>query len=225
MQYSDYVLDTLTAPKLTSLTACGAVEVPALPDYDTPLKLNQLGGVRYNDNAKVLIMTFIRRLKTAISEYSQGRGFLEKYIYALPGNHLLEAQRVALSHFENSILQLHVAIVSLAALGGGPAGRPSSVDRNSTSLEIIRTMTEFAYSLTASSILTKRSRAQHKATLLCRLHLSGSPTMVSNAQKMRRCHSRRSRRFSKIRQKTRKRSVPRLSDGPARHSRLNRKPA
>jgi hypothetical protein len=129
MQYSDYVLDTLTAPKLTSLTACGAVEVPALPDYDTPLKLNQLGGVRYKHNAMVLIMTFIRRLKTAISEYSQGRGFLEKYIDALPGNHLLEAHRVALSHFENSILQLHVVIVSLAALGGGTSrkaklGRP-----------------------------------------------------------------------------------------------------
>jgi hypothetical protein len=123
MQYSDYMLDTLTAPKLTSLTACGAVEVPALPDYDILLKLNQLGSVRYKDNAKVLIMTFIRRLKTAISEYSQGRGFLEKYIDALPGKHLLEAHRVALSHFENSILQLHVAIVSLAALGGG-TGRP-----------------------------------------------------------------------------------------------------
>lgn len=121
MQYSDYVLDTLTAPKLTFLTACGAVEVPALPDYDTVLRLKQVfGSVRYkNHNAVVLIMTFIRRLKTAISEYRQGRHFLQKYVDALPGNHLLDAHRVALAHFENSILQLHVAIVSLATLGGG----------------------------------------------------------------------------------------------------------
>jgi hypothetical protein len=121
MQYSDYILDTLTAPRLTSLTACGAVEVPVLPDYETILKLNQvLGGVRYkHHNAVVLIMTFIRRLKTAISEYNQGCQFLRKYVDAQPGNHLLDAHRVALAHFENSILQLHVAIVSVAALGGG----------------------------------------------------------------------------------------------------------
>jgi hypothetical protein len=120
-QYSVDVLDHLTAPKLSCLTTCGAVEIPALPDFDTALKMNQvLGGVRYkNRKAEVLIMTFISRLKTAVSEYNQGRQFLEKYVDALPGNHLLEAHRNALAHFENSILQLHVAIAALAALGGG----------------------------------------------------------------------------------------------------------
>jgi hypothetical protein len=41
MQYSVDVLDHLTAPKLTSLTVCGAAEVPELPDYNVVLKLKQ----------------------------------------------------------------------------------------------------------------------------------------------------------------------------------------
>jgi hypothetical protein len=119
-QYSVEVLDHLTAPKLSCLTTCGAVEIPPLPDFDAVLRMNQvLGGVRYkNRNAVVLIMMFISRLKTAVSQYNQGRQFLEKYVNALPGNHLLEAHRNALAHFENSILQLHVAIVSLADISG-----------------------------------------------------------------------------------------------------------
>jgi hypothetical protein len=54
-QYSVDVLDHLTAPKLTSLTACGAVEVPALPDYDGILSLNQvLGSVKYKNYTAVV---------------------------------------------------------------------------------------------------------------------------------------------------------------------------
>ena len=83
--------------------------------------MNQVfGTANYkNVNDRVLVMIFISRLETAISEYNQARKFLQNYTDALPGNHLLEAHRRALAHFENCILQLHVAIVSLAALGGG----------------------------------------------------------------------------------------------------------
>lgn len=120
-QYSDDVLDDLTSPKLTLLTACEASEVPELPHYDAVLKMNQvLGPVKYkNDNDRVLLMMFISRFKTAISEYNRGRIFLQRYVDALPANHFLEEHRKALAHFENCILQLHVAIVSLASLGGG----------------------------------------------------------------------------------------------------------
>ena len=122
MQYSDYVLDFLTAPRLTSLTACGAVEAPPLPpSCESVIRIKQaVAGLRYEkDNERILVLTFISHLRTSISEYNQGRQFLQAYVDALPTRHLLDAHREALAHFENSILQLHVALISLAALGGG----------------------------------------------------------------------------------------------------------
>jgi hypothetical protein len=49
MQYSDYVLDHLIAPKLTSLTACGAAEVPALANYDTMFARRRVFGCKVSE--------------------------------------------------------------------------------------------------------------------------------------------------------------------------------
>jgi hypothetical protein len=101
MQYSLGVLNHLTAPNLSSLTACGAVKVSELPDYDLVLNLNQLiGSKKYpRDNQRILITTFIKRLGTAISEYNQGQFFLQEYVDALPVNIKLGTHRKALAHF------------------------------------------------------------------------------------------------------------------------------
>jgi hypothetical protein len=136
MQYSEHVLNALTAPKLTFLTDCGAGEISQLPPhYESVIRLNQaVGGVGHDANERVLILNFISRLRTAISEYNQGQRFLQKYVEALPRNHLLNAHREALIHFESSILQLHVAVVSLAGLGGGTS--PGNVKSGRTQLYV-----------------------------------------------------------------------------------------
>jgi hypothetical protein len=121
VQFSTRILDELTAPKLSLLTACGAPEIPELPGYDMAIRLKQaLGPVKYKREQSVtLLLTFIGRLRTAIGEFNQGRAFLQQYVNTLPNSHLLDHHRKAVAHFENSILQLHVSVYTLASFAGG----------------------------------------------------------------------------------------------------------
>jgi hypothetical protein len=117
VQFSVHILDDLTAPKLSSLTICGAPEVPELPNYHGSLVLNHaLGFGRYKEPVTVLLLNFLRRLRSATEEYRRGRENLAKYIAALP-QHELGAYHRALAHFEDCVLNANVAIACLNGLG------------------------------------------------------------------------------------------------------------
>jgi hypothetical protein len=118
MQYSDHVLNTLIAPKLSGLTRCDAPEVPALPNYLWSLRMNQLlGSTKYKEAVKVLVANFIGRLGTAIGEYRLGRAQLLRYVENLPQHSQLASHQRAVSHFETCILHANIAIVCLNGLG------------------------------------------------------------------------------------------------------------
>lgn len=117
VQFSAVILDDLTAPKLSLLNSCGAPDVPELPNYHGSLVLNQaFGPGKYKEPAKVLLLNFLRRLRSATEEYRSGRGNLKRYISALPQHELGYFNR-ALVHFEDCILNANVAIVCLNGLG------------------------------------------------------------------------------------------------------------
>jgi hypothetical protein len=117
VQFSIEILDSLTAPKLSLLSSCGAPDVPELPNYHGLLVLNQaLGFGKYKEPAKVLLLNFLRRLRSATEEYRSGRENLEKYVSALP-QHELGCCNRALAYFEDCILNANVAITCLSGLG------------------------------------------------------------------------------------------------------------
>src|SRR5215203_3045637 len=84
MQFSAHVLDNFLGPKLSSLTACGAPDVPELPAHHMTLVLNQALSKTYKEPIKVLLLNFIRLLQSATNEYRGGREHLLKYLSHLP---------------------------------------------------------------------------------------------------------------------------------------------
>jgi hypothetical protein len=65
----------------------------------------------------VLLTNFIGRLSTAINEYRAGREQLLDYIGNLPDHTKMSAHRAAVAHFENCLLQAHIAITCLNGVG------------------------------------------------------------------------------------------------------------
>ena len=117
MQLSAHVLDNLIAPNLSALGACGAPDVPELPNYRGSLILNHiLSGARYSEQTRVLLSGFVIRLGEAISEYRLGRHRLLEYVAALPEQNI-GAHRRAVTHFETCVLRLHLCIRLLEAIG------------------------------------------------------------------------------------------------------------
>jgi hypothetical protein len=133
-QFSDEILNTYFAPRLSELTVCGAPDVAPLENYSLVLALNEtLGPSRYKDpKARILLGVFIRRLDVAIREYRSGRDALATYVAALPHRHELASFTRALSHFENCVLQLHVSLLALRRavprLNGGSPLPPATDD-------------------------------------------------------------------------------------------------
>ena len=105
------------APKLSLLNVCNAPDVPELPNYYGSLVLNQALFTIYTDPVKVLLLNFIRRLRSAIGEYRSGREHLVQYVSKLPDQSGLGNYNKALAHFEDCIFNGHIAIVCLNGLG------------------------------------------------------------------------------------------------------------
>jgi hypothetical protein len=84
MPWSAYALDNFIAPKLSLLNVCNAPDVPELPNNYGSLVLNQALFTIYTDPVKVLLLNFIRRLRSAIGEYRSGREHLVQYVSKLP---------------------------------------------------------------------------------------------------------------------------------------------
>jgi hypothetical protein len=81
------------------------------------LVLNQtFGSGRYEEPTKILLLNFMRRLRSATEEYRSGRKSLENYVSALP-QHELEHCNRALAYFEDCVLNATIAINCLNGLG------------------------------------------------------------------------------------------------------------
>jgi hypothetical protein len=118
MPLSAYALDHFIAPKLSLLNACNAPDVPAMPNYYEILVLNQmLQPMTYTEPLKVLLLNFVRRLGSATTEYRSGRDNLLLYLSKLPQHRDLEDYHRALAHFEDCVLNGHIAAVCLAGVG------------------------------------------------------------------------------------------------------------
>lgn len=116
MQWSNHILDNYVAPKLSELNKCFPPEVAELPKYAESLTLNQIfSSTRYKDSTKVVFSSFISRLRLGTEEYRHGRESLLKY-ESLPDHSHLQFHRIALSKFENCVLQTYLSIACLNSL-------------------------------------------------------------------------------------------------------------
>jgi hypothetical protein len=117
MKFGETILNKVS-PELSALTQCGAPEIAGETDDLIILHVRDVvGGQSYKEPYQVLIAMLIARVSNARSEYRRGRANLLRYVDTLPEGHDLTAYIRALGHFENCILQTHVAITCLIAMG------------------------------------------------------------------------------------------------------------
>jgi hypothetical protein len=105
VQYSDEILDTFGAPKLSKLTVCGAKELPELPNYLSAALWNYIANLMPPDRAVLhLDLAFLRRTRNAADEYNVGRTHLLHYIEGLAvRQHRLDAYLSSLNSFEQCL--------------------------------------------------------------------------------------------------------------------------
>jgi hypothetical protein len=111
IQYGNHILDRLIAPEYSSVTVCGAPELPELPNYFGSFFLNNMFHAQDSDKAKSTIIVFLRRLAGAIREYRIGRDLLLQFVAsprdAQPG---IELYLRSLAHFEYSIVNAYLVV-------------------------------------------------------------------------------------------------------------------
>ena len=111
MQFHPLFLDALIAPEFSALTACEAPEIEALPDYSTKFFLNNLFVALAPDDARPVIIMFLRHLSLAFEHYRDGRlGLLECVRAEQHSAPAVSAYLRALSQFENAVLRAHLAV-------------------------------------------------------------------------------------------------------------------
>ncbi len=105
VQSSVQLLDLFGAPELSSLTVCGAKELPQLPNYLDTAMWGWVTGTRYRDRAvQNLNINLLRRISLAATCYQAGRHSLLGYVDGLAAQqHRLADYLSALHHFEQCL--------------------------------------------------------------------------------------------------------------------------
>ncbi|RZN35697.1 hypothetical protein [Bradyrhizobium sp. Leo121] len=117
-QWGPYVLDRLVAPKCSDLTACLAPELPEPSNYYASFYLNNVFVVGVPDKVRSPIIVFLRRLANAVRDYRAGRERMLECVAALRhSNAMVQGYLAALSHFESTIVNTYLALMSHEAIG------------------------------------------------------------------------------------------------------------
>jgi hypothetical protein len=110
MQFSSNILNDNVAPKLSELTKCGAPILHKNRNHFAEFLKHAAFGARYKKHKHALLVVYFRRVDFACVEYRSGRTRLKFYADKLPDdNSQTRFYRLALSHFESSILHLFAA--------------------------------------------------------------------------------------------------------------------
>jgi hypothetical protein len=132
---TSYALDKFIAPKLSTLSVCGAIELPEQPNFGAALRVNSMLFLGAAAPATILMQTFVNRVEFAGAEYNAARNSLIEYV-SLLGERRLTPYFQAVAHFENCIFHLYLAVLcnrQLLALVGEPSffkpGDKSAYDR------------------------------------------------------------------------------------------------
>lgn len=111
MQFGPSFLDVLIAPEFSGVTSCDAPEIAALPDYSTKFFLNNLFVALAPDDARPVIIMFLRHLGLAFENYRDGRLSLLECVRAEQHSPpAVSTYLRALSQFENAVLRAHLAV-------------------------------------------------------------------------------------------------------------------
>jgi hypothetical protein len=118
MQPSNYLLDNFVAHKLSSLTACGAAELPSDAAWLNHFILSTVFRVNLPSKTRAYLFNFIRRAEGALSAYREARSALLEYLNT-PRNVLSPYFR-ALANFEVCISQCYQGYELLATASSEP---------------------------------------------------------------------------------------------------------
>jgi hypothetical protein len=111
MQYSDAILNENIAPKLGSLTKCGAPPLQKSQNHFAEFLSISVSGARCKKHLHALLIVFFRRVDFAGEEYRSARKKLRAYTSLLPKDNTQTLHyRFALCHFETCLLHLGAAM-------------------------------------------------------------------------------------------------------------------
>jgi hypothetical protein len=108
MQWFDSALDTWIAPRLSSLTHCGADELPVRENLLPEFVLNSIFTVNYGDQLKKKALNLIRHVDHAALAYDAGRSCVLDYLSDNRGKRVT-AYFSAVSNFETHVAHLNMA--------------------------------------------------------------------------------------------------------------------
>jgi len=117
--WTAHALDTFFGPHLSELTACTAPDVPELPPYLISFALNRAAFSTVDDQHRattILIAGFIRHTAAAIIEYREATAAVREYVSRLRDETLLRFHDIAVSRFQNCLVQASAGQSCLDAL-------------------------------------------------------------------------------------------------------------
>lgn len=135
LQVSAHILDTTVAPELSKLSSCGAKAIRrSTNQFSRYQMLTVLGRNKYKDHIHALLVVYFRRSDFARVEFNLGQKRLSEYVSKLPHhNSHTWFYRMALCHFETSLLHLNAAIECATTIANSLDHKPA-LDPNQRTL-------------------------------------------------------------------------------------------